>query len=134
MTDILGQVLRKIQLTTTNLPPAMKKRYQIKTTAYDKRGRILAQAVNDYEKSHPWQKELSTRVGLSEKRSHLHSEVACLLRARGKPVHTLVIERYDALGNPKIAFPCESCQLAIKECKVKVVVFTTEEGFKRYYP
>ena len=112
----------------------MKKRYEIFTTAYDKRGRVIARAVNEYSKSHPMQKQLSEKLGFSEKRIHLHSEVACLLRCKGKPVQVLLIERYDSAGNPKLAFPCESCQLAIKEAGVKIVRFTTEEGVKEYYP
>lgn len=112
----------------------MKKRYEIFTTALDKRGRVIAKAQNEYKKSHPKQKILSEKLGLSEKRINLHSEVACLLRCRGKPVDLLLIERYDAAGKPKLAFPCPTCQLAIKEYGVKVVQFTTEEGIKEYYP
>lgn len=111
-----------------------KKRYNIISTAYDKNGNIVARGKNDYNKSNTWQKELSIACGLDEERIYLHSEVACLIAARNlrKRVHTLKVERYDFEGNPKMAFPCVSCQLAIKLSKVKKVIFTTEEGYKEW--
>ena len=69
---------------------------------------------------------------MSDQRIYLHSEVACLLRAKGVYVHTLKIERYDINGNPKLSWPCPSCQLFIKNYGVKRVIFTTEEGFKEW--
>ena len=109
-----------------------RKKFQITATAFDKRGRVISRATNDYNKSNTWQKSLSLACGFSEERIYLHSEVLCLLRAKGKQVHTLKVERYGAGGEPRVAFPCLSCQLAIKQSSVKRVVFTTEEGFKEY--
>lgn len=109
-----------------------KKRYVITASAINKRGRVISQATNSYQKSNPKQKQFSILAGMSDKRIYLHSEIASLLRARGAYVHTLKIERYDSQGNPKLAWPCPSCQLFIKEYGVKRVVFTTEEGFKEW--
>lgn len=109
-----------------------KKRYEIHSTAYDKKGRVICCAANNYEKSNPWQKTLSIKAGMSEHRIKLHSEVLCILRSRGHKIHSMFIERYDTQGNPKIAFPCPSCQLAIKEAGVKIVRFTSEEGIKTW--
>jgi Cytidine and deoxycytidylate deaminase zinc-binding region len=113
---------------------SMRKKFLIKSTALDKKGNKLAVSFNDYTKSNPWQKALSLKVGLSEHRICLHSEVSCLLKckAMNKSVHTLIIERYDSVGNPKIAFPCLSCQEAIKLMKVKMVQFTTDDGFQEW--
>lgn len=112
----------------------MRKKFLIKSTALDKKGNKLASSFNDYEKSNPWQKYLSVKVGLSEHRICLHSEVSCLLKckASNKSVHTLIVERYDYLNKPKLAFPCLSCQEAIKLMKVKTVLFTTENGFQEW--
>ena len=55
-----------------------KKRHKIFTTAYDNKGVKICSTVNNYEKSHPWQKKLSMSVGLSEERTFLHSEVKAL--------------------------------------------------------
>lgn len=109
-----------------------RKKFSLCSTAYDKRGNILSVGINDYRKSNPWQKALSLQAGMSEHRIHLHSEVACLLKAKGKKVHTLLVERYDTEGNPRLAFPCPSCQLAIKQAGVKKVLFTTEEEIKSW--
>lgn len=109
-----------------------KKRYVITATALNKRGRVISCATNNYKKSNPRQKKLSILAGMSEQRIYLHSEVACLIKARGADVHTLKIERYDVNGNPKLAWACPSCQLFIKEYGVKRVLFTTEEGFKEW--
>jgi hypothetical protein len=49
-----------------------------------------------------------------------------------KKVHTLRVERFDSQGNPKIAFPCASCQLAVKLAGVKKVVFTSEDGYNEW--
>lgn len=110
----------------------MRKKYEIKTTSFDKKGRVIATAFNDYFKSNPWQKTLSVKSGLSEHRICLHSEVSCILKSRTKTIHTILIERYDVHGNPKVAFPCPSCQLAIKLTKIKKVIFTTEEGKREW--
>lgn len=112
----------------------MSRKVSILTTAYDKKGNIIATSTNDYNRSHPYQKMLSVQCGLSEERIYLHSEVACLLKVKGmrKQVHTLKVERYGRRGEMRLAFPCESCQTAIKIAGVKRVVFTSEEGWKTW--
>lgn len=109
-----------------------KKRYEIIATAMDKRGILISRASNSYKKSNPKQKHFSILAGMSDQRIYLHSEIACLIKARGADVHTLKIERYDLYGNPKLAWACPSCQLFIKKYGVKRVLFTTEEGFKEW--
>ena len=123
----LNSVLRVTRYTMSS------KRYEIKTTCFDKKGNVLSVGYNSYNKSSPWQKELSLKAGLSEHRISLHSEISALLRAKNQQVYFMQIERYDAAGNPKLCLPCPSCMLAIKQCKVKVVRFTTEEGFQELY-
>ena len=111
-----------------------KKRHKIFTTAYDSKGVKICSTINDYEKSHPYQKHLSVSVGLSEERTFIHSEVKSLLKSASmrKKVHTLKVERYDSLGGMKLAFPCVSCQQGIKLAGVKRVVFTTEDGYNEW--
>lgn len=111
-----------------------KKRHKIFTTAYDSKGVKICSTINDYGKSHPYQKHLSVSVGLSEERTFIHSEVKALLKSASvrKKVHTLKVERWDSEGNPKISFPCPSCQLAIKIAGVKRVVFTSEDGYNEW--
>ena len=112
----------------------MGRKVIVKTTAYDRKGKVLAVSTNDYERSHPWQKKLSLQCGLSEERIYLHSEVACLLKVRSirKRAHSLRVERRGKFGELRLAFPCLSCQAAIKLAGVKIVIFSTEEGFKEW--
>lgn len=115
---------------------AQRKRYQITATCYDKRGRVISTGINEYDKSNTWQKELSLACGLSEERIYVHSEVAALIEARNlrKEPHTMKVERFDYAGNPKLAFPCITCQLAIKLSGIKRVIFTTDEGYSEWIP
>ena len=115
-----------------------RRKFLIKSTAFDKKGAILAVAFNDYTKSSPYQKSLSLRAGLSEMRTSVHSEVLCLVRAKrlhpNKRVHTLLIERYDSEGKPRLAKPCASCELAISDSKVQIVLYTSENGIQTLRP
>ena len=111
-----------------------RKKFVIKATAFDKKGVVLAVAFNNYFKSSPYQKSLSLRAGLSEMRTQVHAEVLCLVRAKrlhpNKRVHTLLIERYDSEGKPRLAKPCASCELAIRDSKVQIVLYTSESGIQ----
>ena len=100
-----------------------KKKYSIKATTFDSRGRKIAVAYNDYTKTHPRQAVLAAKVGLNEKQM-LHAEIMCIIRSRGRKISKISIERYDAHGNPKLAKPCPICELAIKEAGVKLVEYT----------
>ena len=110
----------------------MRRKYEIKSTTFDKKGNTIATTFNNYVKSNTWQKKLSVDSGMSEHRIFLHSEVACILKSKSKKIHTILIERYDVSGNPKIALPCPSCQLAIKLTGIKRVIFTTNEGHREW--
>lgn len=105
-----------------------RKKYVILAKAYDKRGRLLASAFNDYNRSHTWMAYLSAKVGLPEKQ-YLHAECLCLLRSREKKVHRLTVERYNANGSPALAKPCVVCQEGIKAFGVKIVEYTSSEGW-----
>lgn len=110
-----------------------KKRYKIKATTFDAKGKKLAEAYNDYEKTHPLQKYFSEKAGESEHKSCLHAELASILKSRGKRIFSILIERYDDSGNPKLAMPCLSCQEAIKAFGVQQVMYTTNgENYGEY--
>jgi deoxycytidylate deaminase len=99
------------------------KKYEIKATCYDKRGMVVSVGYNNYLKTHPKMAELAERVDLIDKR-FLHAEVAAIIRAKGKPIHKISVERYDKNGNPKLAKPCPVCELAIKLAGISVVEYT----------
>jgi len=100
------------------------KRFNIKATVYDKRGRILATAVNSYRKSHTLQAAYANRVGTDYK-IYLHAEILAIIRVKERPAYKIKIERYDSEGNPRLAMPCPICQLAIQEAGIKFVEYTT---------
>ena len=95
----------------------------VKSTAYDKRGRIISTAENDYIRTHPWQAALAKKVG-QPARIYLHSEIACIIKSRGRKIYKLVVERYDANGNPKNACPCKICQMAINLAGIERIEYT----------
>lgn len=101
----------------------MRKRYKITATCYDKRGRIISIGVNSYCRTHPLQKKYSELAGLHDKQ-FLHAEIDALLKAKGKAVHRIHVERYDDNGVQRLAKPCPICALAIKKFGVKVVSYT----------
>lgn len=106
----------------------MEKRYSIKATTYNKSGQKISTGFNSYTKTHPLQKYFSEKVGDSEHKACLHAELLALLRARGKPVHSLKVERIEKNGKLGMAKPCAPCQEAIKAFGVKQVVFTNQNG------
>ena len=101
----------------------MKKRYTIKATCLDKKGRIISVAYNSYTKTHPLQVRFAEKVGEHFKQG-LHAEILAIVRARGKLIHKIFIERYDSEGNPKLAAPCRMCREAIKEYVIQLVEYT----------
>jgi len=100
-----------------------KRRYKIKATTYDRRGRVISVAYNDYHKTHPLQYSYASRVG-QEYRQVLHAEILAIIRAKGRQIHKIKIERYGADGAPKDACPCPACTLAIKEAGIAFVEYT----------
>ena len=104
-----------------------KKRYVITASTFDRKGNLLATRTNSYTKSHPLMKHFGTIAGEPYKVS-LHSEIHAIIASRDKVVDSLVVTRYDAYGNPKLAKPCKTCQVAITAYGIKNVCYTTEEG------
>ena len=105
-----------------------RKKFEIVSTTFDKRGYVIASAFNDYNKSHPLMKILGERVGKPEN-VYLHSEVLALLRSKDKTVDSIVVKRYDSKGEMTLAKPCVICQEALKMFGVKKVIYTTKNGW-----
>ena len=91
-----------------------RKKYKLKATIYDKRGRVLSSGENSYEKTHPLQVKLAHKNGRPDA-IFLHAEIAALVRLKDwRKAHKIYIERYDENGNPRLAKPCKICQAAIE--------------------
>lgn len=96
----------------------------ITATIYDKQGKALAYARNNYSKSHPLQARFAALVGQPE-RIYLHAEIAALIKLKpnDRP-YRIEIERYHKNGKPANARPCAICEAALKQWGVKQVQYT----------
>ncbi len=99
------------------------KKYHILAKCYDKKGNLLAAAFNSYTKTHPLQAYFARKVGHPHC-EYLHAEIHAILKCRGKLIHRITTERYDARGLPANAQPCPICQEAIKAFGIKIVEYT----------
>lgn len=106
----------------------MRKKYIILAKVFDDKGKLMATATNNYEKSHPIMKYYAVKVGLPEK-EYLHAEVQALLRCKDKKPFLISVERYNNDGNMALAKPCLVCQEAIKAYDVQFVKYTTDSGW-----
>jgi deoxycytidylate deaminase len=88
----------------------------------DKRGKIVAEAANDYQKTHPIMAKASKKLGMTKE--YCHSEMLALVRAKGKGVK-MYISRVDSKGNPCYSAPCPVCAALIAESQIKSVEYTT---------
>lgn len=82
------------------------------------------------EKTHPLMQHFARLAGEHEAKTSIHAELQAMLRSKGKEVHSILVQRFDAFGNPKMARPCRTCQKMLETFEVKVVRYTTEEGVK----
>jgi len=100
---------------------------QITAICCSKNGNILSTATNSYTKSHPLQKYFAVKVGHPHQ-IYLHAEIAAILKAGKKKIHTIYIKRLNGEGKWDMAKPCPICQEAIKAFGIKKVHFTNEKG------
>jgi len=100
------------------------KKQFILAKCYNKKGILLSAAFNSYTKTHPLMAYLSKEVGHSPHKIYLHAEIAAILKARGREIYRITIERYDSKGLPAYAQPCEICARAIQMFGIKKVEHT----------
>lgn len=119
--------IEKLVLALKKIPPLEqtgdRKMHRVIARALDKKGRILSTRTNTYTVSHPIQKHFAVLAG-RPKAIYLHAEISALIAAKSSKVHTLLIARIDADGNPVKAEPCEICTIAIEKFGVKHIIHT----------
>ena len=71
-------------------------------------------------------------AGEHEEKTSIHAELQAMLRSKGKEVHSILVQRFDAFGNPKMSKPCLTCQKMLEAFSVKVIRYTTEGGINEY--
>ncbi len=109
-----------------------KKRFVLTASTFDRKGRHIATRNNSYTRSHPLMKHFALLVGESEHKHSTHAELAAMLASRDREVHSILVQRFDAFGNPKLAKPCKTCQKMLESFGVRFVRYTAEEGVKEY--
>lgn len=107
--------------------PSIKGRQRVYSAIYDKRGRLVSESACSYEKTHPMQKRLSLNEGFDAERCYLHSEVAAIIKSRGRG-YKIVVARVGRKGRVLDAKPCPSCMRAIREASwIKSIEYTLED-------
>lgn len=101
----------------------MSRKHSLRATCYDRRGRVISTAENNYRKSHPIQAHFAKLSGRPDA-VFLHAEIAALLKCKDDRPYKIHIERYKKDGSPGLAKPCPACTLALKAYGVRVVSFT----------
>lgn len=105
-------------------------RHVIKATIFDRRGNVLARAVNSYTRTHPIQAAFAKAGGCPE-RIYLHAEIAALIKLkergndgrRDRP-YRIAVERYTKDGKPANSAPCPVCLAALKHYNIVKVEHT----------
>lgn len=99
-------------------------RHVIKATIFDRRGNVLARAVNSYTRTHPIQAAFAKAGGCPE-RIYLHAEIAALIKLKenDRP-YRIAVERYTKDGKPANSAPCPVCLAALKHYKIVKVEHT----------
>lgn len=101
-----------------------RRKFDIKATIYDKKGRVISTGENSYWKSHPLQGKLAKKVGRPEA-IFLHAEIAALVKLKDwTKAHRIKVERYDVYGNPVTAKPCAICQSALAKAGIEIIEHT----------
>jgi len=93
----------------------------------DRKGNTIFTGWNQYDKTHPIQKEWACRLGMPE-REFIHAEMACIIKAKnyGHTLNsnTLLILRLNGKGQLLPSKPCKICNEAIKYEGIENVIHT----------
>lgn len=106
-----------------------------------KKNRIIASAVNSYERTHPvqaWAAQNAARIFNEpqlQMKTKLHSEIRALIKAR-EDADTIVVCRVGGHGGQELRLsrPCVVCSEYIRSCSSVVHIhYSTPQGFLYEY-
>lgn len=99
----------------------------------------IAYGYNSY-KTHPMQKKYnksSNRYSIEDTNHYIHAEMAALAKANSAKVDLqnaeIFIYRLSFDGNTGLSRPCVACMQAIKDHGIKVIHYTTDNGYITEY-
>lgn len=102
-------------------------RYSVYAVAVDKRGRIVAEAGNNYWKSSTLQAKYAKKVG-RDKAIFLHAEMALIAKMLRLNVDvkgvTVYVARANKQGKPLKAQPCPICEIGLAEAGITNIIWT----------
>lgn len=99
-------------------------KHTITATVYDKKGRSLTSAQNNYFRTHPIQAKFANKTH-QPLRVFLHAEIAALVKLKkGQIPDSIYIERRKKDGTPGLAAPCPVCRAAIAYWKIDKISYT----------
>lgn len=101
----------------------MKTHHLLTAKCFDKKGKLLSEATNNYRKSHPLQAYFAERVGHPAK-IYLHAEIHAIIKAGDKQIHRIEITRKGKQGQFLNAKPCPICAEAIKAFGIKETLWS----------
>lgn len=97
--------------------------------------RIVSSGVNSNVKTHPLQKRYNQYRFTDEGTHKCHAELLALLPLirEGVDLSNAIIFTYRKHkdGNLACSRPCKSCMQLIKDCGIKRIFYTTEDGYAR---
>lgn len=88
--------------------PYQQKKSRHYAILVDKRGVIVAEGKNDYNKTHPKFKKAALAIG-DAMRAHCHAEFLVLHRDKYKRGYKLYVARVDYKNKPINSNPCPVC-------------------------
>lgn len=99
--------------------------------------RIVSSGSNSDTKTHPLQKQYN-RYRFDEDTPHkCHAELLALLPLIRDGVNlsnaSIFIYREHKDHSPACARPCKSCMRLIRDCNIKRLYYTTEDGYAKEY-
>ena len=96
-------------------------------------GRIISSGANSYTKTHPIQKRLDKLRFDGETTAKVHAEVAALVPLIKNKTDLskarIYVYREHKDGSLGCSRPCCGCMSLIKECGIKRVLYTNNEGY-----
>lgn len=97
----------------------------------DKRGTILSEGINSYEKTHPLQAQFALKTKKHKERVFLHAEISALVKNKTDRAYRIYVARTHRNNNYALAKPCPVCTLAIKEAGIKEIVYTDKDSIQK---
>ena len=99
-------------------------KHHITATIYDRKGRMLTQAENNYTRTHPIQARFA-KDAKQPFRIYLHAEIAALVKLKkGDRPESIHIERKAKDGTYALAAPCPVCRAALAHWGINKISYT----------